>query len=218
MNFNRKILTAWLPGHTKHPEVNGTIAVDIDSTLFCFLSAFIEVAKEQFDITVPSKQDSWSGIEEPFESLEQFKECVIATCSADRLKKNPPFAGAIKALNKLHLAGYKIAYYTDRHRELELSTKKWLEFYVFPTPENLFMCEDKIVELAELGDLITIIDDKGAVLVWGVGKKKLPQVFGLIQHYNYCFVDVEGIVLEESWGTLYRRLLLYLDTLGIEEA
>jgi phosphoglycolate phosphatase-like HAD superfamily hydrolase len=186
------------------------IIVDIDSTLYCFLSAFRREASETYGKTLPHPVHirEWNGIEPYFEDFGEFLACIEKAYAVDNLEENPPYKGAVESLNKLIEQGYDIAYYTDRPASSAAATLHWLEEYGFPRTENLFICKDKKIDLIERKDeILTIIDDRPRTMIWALYELGLPKVFSLKHSYNRGLTDIPGVYIRENWNSLYTTLM-----------
>ena len=184
---------------------SNTVIVDIDSTLYCFLSAFQKSASSQLGIDVPDPEHitEWSGIEPFFGDFRDFLSCVEHAYSYEHIDSNVPYLGAVSGVHRIQDAGYEIHYYTDRPKSMEAATFDWLEKYGFPSTSNLHVCADKRAELVEISeDIVTILDDRPRTLVWARYELGLEKVFSIKHGYNRNLVDIPGVFLEDNWHEL----------------
>lgn len=197
---------------------DNTIAVDMDSTLYCFLSAFKRSALDLKGIECPEPGDvcEWDAISPFFEDFSDMLECFEHAYSLENVELNVPYEGAADELRRLQAAGYRIEYFTDRPQTSKEATERWLERWDFPARENLNVCADKRGVLKERGDeLVTIIDDRPRTLMFARYDLGMDNVFSLRHSYNRNFSDIPGVHLADSWPELTNTILA---TLGAEVA
>lgn len=180
------------------------VVVDIDSSLYCFLSAFRrEAAEKGAKVPHPVYIKEWNGIEPYFVDFDDFAHCVQRSYSIENADRNIPYKGAVAAINRLVDLGYEVRYYTDRPKSSEEATRHWLEMYEFPCVDNLYVCVDKRDDLYRLKDRIaTIIDDRPRTLVWARYELGLSDVFSLKHSYNRNLTDIPGVHIANDWNSL----------------
>jgi len=194
-----------------------TIVVDVDSTLYDFIRAFVHVSRETHGVTCGLDPQEWSAL------LTDFKDPAVAIATFplaynhQMIKFNTPYEGVVDQLAGLKRAGFNLAYYTDRPAESTAATFDWLEYYNFPTGE-LHICVDKRTEImARREDVVTIVDDRPRTLIWGRYELGLAHVFSLRHGYNKNLVDIPGVHLADSWGELASQILHHVGTPDLPE-
>lgn len=180
------------------------VVVDIDSTLYCFLSAFQRsAARAGISVPDPVHITEWSAVEPYFIDVKNFLACVEDAYSFEAIDTNEPYPGCVEALHKIKESGFEVAYYTDRAKHMKQSTHDWLKVWGFPSIENLHVCDDKRNDLKQVkSDIATVIDDRPRTLVWSRYVLGLEKVFTLGHSYNRNLSDIPGIFIEPSWPSL----------------
>lgn len=180
------------------------VVVDIDSTLYCFLSAFQRsAARAGISVPDPVHITEWSAMEPYFSDFKNFLACVEDAYSFETIDANEPYPGCVDALHKIQDSGFEVAYYTDRAKRMEQATYDWLKAWDFPSIDNLHVCADKRNDLRQIGTKVaTVIDDRPRTLIWSRYVLGLEKVFTLQHSYNRNLSDVPGVFIEPSWPLL----------------
>lgn len=181
----------------------------MDSTVYCFLSAFNRSALDLKGITCPEPLDvcEWNAIEPFFDNFSDMLECFEHAYSLENVEKNIPYEGVIDGLNAISAAGYEIEYFTDRPQTSAAATEAWLERWDFPFRDKLNVCADKRGVLKERNlELATIIDDRPRTLMFCRYELGMPNVFSLKHSYNRNFSDIPGVHLADSWDELTKTV------------
>lgn len=202
------------------------VAVDIDQTLYDFdaqiREAFFELAIERDDKSLLrgaySTNMEWRNLTDVL-GVETALEAIHWV--HDRTRKQIPFQGAEKTINKLWTAGHEIKYVTSRREKYRSDTEDWLFYdYMFPSGEVICSEHDKSEHLFNCQYLI---DDRPYTIVnfvydyeWQYrqeigledGDRK---AFGIWTPYNRNLTDIKGVYLAPTW----RGLDFYLERKGV---
>jgi hypothetical protein len=186
------------------------IGVDLDSTLYCFLSAFNRSALDLHGVEGPVPHDvtEWNAIEPFFDDFRDMLQCFEHAYSLENVELNVPYAEAKESLERLAGLGYEIEYFTDRPDTSASATEAWLEHWDFPSRHNLNVCADKREVLrARNMELATLIDDRPRTLVFARYELGMENVYSLKHSYNRNFSDIPGIHLADTWAGLEDLIL-----------
>ena len=197
------------------------IAVDIDSTLYDFETAFrqayIDNALESGDKSLfRGAYASWVEWRSPWDVCgeEAFDEALKRVHSEEVIESRQPFEGAADVLFRL-AKDYKIVYLSNRDEDLTNITEHWLIQH-FPCGEVICTTQDK---KGHLMDCQYLIDDRPKTLCdflydwnWQTMQKEGKRLaFGLLFEYNRALTDIPDLYLAPTWAGIG----FYLERQGV---
>lgn len=187
------------------------VVVDLDSTLFPFIPAFVAAAHEVLGKTLSLEPKDFHGFFEDLTS-EELGRCFERCNDPDFIAEHfVPFERAADALHDLD-PHVEIRYYTDRPVEAHGVSVKWLRDHGFPRPTRLWCCSgDKKSSLIKLrGRVEAIIDDRPYTTVWSYYEARIPHVLAVRNSTNWNLEDLPFVHLADTWheleGELVKRL------------
>jgi uncharacterized HAD superfamily protein len=118
--------------------VKSNIAFDIDGVLYNFVDPAYEELVMYHGVTI-AQEDFWMKADELFSKRfwDSFYSIEILYSKSKSIKSD------VDTINKLSEI-YNILYITNRPENCYLVTKNWLKREGFPTPENLFLTDNKV--------------------------------------------------------------------------
>lgn len=188
------------------------IAIDIDSTLYDFETAFrqayIDIALEDDDKSLfRGAYASWVEWRSPWDVCgeDAFQKALDKVHSEEVIESRQPFEGAPDVLFEL-AKKHQIMYLSNRDKKLTDITQDWLIDH-FPCGEVVCTMKDK---QAHLMDCQYLIDDRPKTLCdflydrnWvtmGNVKEGNRVGFGLLFEYNRALTDIPNLYLAPTWA------------------
>lgn len=189
---------------------NGSIAVDIDDTLYSFRDASIQVLSEMaFDPRL-TKEDQekchqaiytqWGQWRTPYDILgDLWIEAIDTVHDHEMIRKQIPFAGAVDTLNIIYNQGIEILYISNRATETYEATLDWLADNEFPleSEDNLICTSDN--KSSYISHCQYLVDDRVRTVVNFITENPARVAFGLMRDYNHNLTDVPGVYLAPTW-------------------
>lgn len=200
------------------------IAIDIDSTLYDFETAFrqayIDNAIEHGDKSLfRGAYASWVEWRSPWDVCgeEAFQAALDRVHSEEVIESRQPFEGAPDVVFKL-AKEHEIVYLSNRDEDLTEITEHWLIQH-FPCGRVVCTMDDK---QAYLMDCQYLIDDRPKTLCdflyswnWqtmGLSSSVGPRnAFGLLFEYNRALTDIPELYLAPTWAGIG----FYLERQGV---
>lgn len=157
------------------------------------------VALNEFGVRVDTVPLEWSKDLRPITDRELAVQIYQRCHDREYIFLTNPYPGSVEALT--HIAEeFDIYYFTDRKASSYDDTLEWLELHKFPTPENLYCCEDKRGDLTKYRDQIyTVVDDRPRTLYFALTELGCHHVYSMKHSHNQNLTDIPDITLMESW-------------------
>jgi len=194
------------------------VAVDIDSTLYDFLSLALEVltkvAIERGDKDLQKGvYHAWNEWRAPSDVIndELWLEIINLCHQDDVILDQKPFNHAVDVLRRIFNTGHDIVYISNRSKKTYNATYKWLVKHGFPQAKSLICTEEDKLPL--IVNCKYLIDDRPKTLVqfvydnnWYGKMIDERKGFGLFYEYNRSLTDVPGIYLAPNWALLEKYI------------
>jgi len=185
------------------------IAVDIDSTLYDFETAFrqayIDQAIERGDQSLlRGAHAAWVEWRSPWDACgeEDFEAALSRVHTEEVIATRQPFEGAASTLFRL-AESHDIIYLSNRNQNLAEATGNWIAEH-FPYGKVLCTMDDKQPYLA---DCQYLIDDRPKTLCdflydsdWKAARTEKRNAFGLLFEYNRALTDIPDLYLAPTWA------------------
>jgi len=196
------------------------IAIDIDSTLYCFEAAlrqaYIDDAIERGDKSLfRGAYMPWVEWRSPWDACgeEAFESALRRVHTEEVITTRRPFEGASKAVFRL-AQSHDIVYLSNRNEDLMEPTERWIAEH-FPPGKVLCTMDDK---RSYLTDCQYLIDDRPKTLCnflydwdWKTSRTGRRDAFGLLFEYNRALTDIPHLYLAPTWAGIE----FYLERQGV---
>jgi hypothetical protein len=181
------------------------ITIDVDSTLYPANDLFVRVAREHFNVDLPSRPRTWHEYNNHLDFADLSKVFRIAHKESN-VSRQVPYEDSVEICQWLADRNHDLFYISDRHPEARNALFFWLRDYGFipETEDNIssvITSEDKRAWLS-LNKPDIVIDDRVRTLVYARYELNALAV-GLKHPWNENLdKEIDGIHLFDNWSQI----------------